>query len=147
MSKKNTKTAETKAPKAKTTKTKTPATEKVKGTPGRKPTPIVIPRKAFTIAELFTANSKDLGNGLVKCELTIRNYVKKAVEAGTLVADGKVVTGTVGAPAQKFIPADVKAKNEARKANRKKSPTAVAVAEASAVGGEAVTETAELVAA
>lgn len=75
----------------------------INSTRGRKPLNIKFPQGAFTVEQLFALNDKSKG-GVVKCELTARNHIKRALAADVLVKlPEKLKTGTVGAPAFKFI--------------------------------------------
>ena len=74
-----------------------------KSTRGRKPLNVKFPQGAFTVDQLFALNDKAKG-GAVKCELTARNHIKRALASEILVKlPEKRLTGTVGAPAFKFI--------------------------------------------
>lgn len=88
---------------------------------GRKPLKIRYPKGAFTIDELFAANSKANG-GTVKCELTIRNHIKRDLAEGKLVQVEKVLTGKAGAPAFRFQLKSVREYNIARAAKRAAAP-------------------------
>lgn len=110
-------------PAKKNAKTKTATEAKVKGTPGRKPAPIVWPRGAFTIKDLFEKNSLANG-GSIKVEVTARNAVKRKLISKEVLEVEKVKTGGVGAPATKYILASVKAANEKRKAKKASKPKA-----------------------
>jgi hypothetical protein len=89
---------------------------------GRKPLTVKFPTGAFTVDQLFSLNS-----GLVKCELTARNHIKRGLASGKLMKLAeKLVTGTVGAPAFKFQLASYAKKN----ANRRAKAAAPAVAPA-----------------
>ena len=88
----------------------------VKVTPGRKPLKVTYPKGPFTVEQLFTLNDKATG-GSVKCELTIRNHIKRELASGKLVQLAeKATTGTVGAPAYRFQLKSAADYNAARKA-------------------------------
>lgn len=101
---------------------------------GRKPLNIKFPQGAFTVDQLFDLNSVTNG-GFVKCELTARNHIKRALKADVLVKlPEKAKKGTVGAPAFKFI---LKTRHEANAAKRlKRAVKAVPASPAQVEGPE-----------
>jgi hypothetical protein len=87
-------------------------------TKGRKPLKVKYPRGAFTVDQLFELNRKDKG-GVVKCELTARNHIKRGLATALLVKlDKKLALGTVGAPAFRYM---LKSRAEANQRNLAKA--------------------------
>jgi len=103
---------------------------------GRKPLAIKFPQGAFTVDQLFALNDKTKG-GVIKCELTARNHIKRGLASDVLVKlPEKLKTGTVGAPAFKFI---LKTRHQANLAKRAKRAVKVSVpAEVTAPAPETV---------
>lgn len=112
------------------TKTNSATKVTVKVSPGRNPLNVTYPKGAFTVEQLFALNSQANG-GPVKCELTIRNHIKKALASGKIVRlPEKAVTGTVGAPAFRFQLKSAADYNAARKNKSKVVEATPAVTEA-----------------
>lgn len=89
-----------------------------KSTRGRKPLNVKYPQGAFTVDQLFTLNDKAKG-GVIKCELTARNHIKRGLASDVLVKlPEKLTTGKVGAPAFKFILKTRHLNNLAKRAKR-----------------------------
>ena len=103
---------------------------------GRKPLNIKFPQGAFTVDQLFALNDKAKG-GVLKCELTARNHIKRGLKSDVLVKlPEKLATGKVGAPAFKFI---LKARHQANLAKRaKRAVKVVSPAEVTAPVAESV---------
>ena len=101
-----------------------------KSTRGRKQLNIKFPQGAFSVDQLFALNDKAKG-GVIKCELTARNHIKRGLAKDTLVKlPEKFTTGTVGAPAFKYILKTRHLANQAKRAKRATKEASVPAVEA-----------------